>query len=49
MVLKHTLVFDREGYSPGLFKRMNAKHIACQTEFREGAVDLMRNSDQPLS
>jgi hypothetical protein len=25
------LVFDREGYSPGLFKRMNAKHIACQT------------------
>jgi hypothetical protein len=29
--MRFRLVFDREGYSPGLFKRMNAKRIACQT------------------
>ena len=29
--MRFRIVFDREGYSPGLFKRMNAKRIACQT------------------
>lgn len=28
---RFALVFDREGYSPGLFARMKAKRIACQT------------------
>lgn len=28
---RFTLVFDREGYSPGFMKRMWAKGIACQT------------------
>lgn len=29
--MRFRLVFDREGYSPGLFKRMNTRRIACQT------------------
>jgi len=29
--MRFRLVFDREGYSPGLFKRMGARRIACQT------------------
>jgi hypothetical protein len=29
--MRFRLVFDREGYSAGFFKRMNAKRIACQT------------------
>lgn len=36
--MRFRLVFDREGYSPGLFKRMNAKRIACQT-YRKFAAD----------
>jgi hypothetical protein len=36
------LVFDREGYSPGLFKRMNAKHIACQTYHKHPAKEWSR-------
>jgi len=28
---RFTLVFDREGYSPGFMKRMRDKRIACQT------------------
>jgi len=28
---RFTLVFDREGYSPALFKRLEEKHIACMT------------------
>ena len=28
---RFTLVFDREGYSPGFLKRMKDKHIACLT------------------
>ena len=28
---RFTLVFDREGYSPGLFRKMWEKRIACQT------------------
>lgn len=28
---RFTLVFDREGYSPALFKRLEKKHIACMT------------------
>jgi len=29
--LRHrfTLVFDREGYSPGLFQRLKARRVAC--------------------
>ena len=29
--MRFRLIFDREGYSPGFFKRMAAKRIACQT------------------
>jgi hypothetical protein len=29
--MRFRLVFDREGYSPGFFKRMKEKRIACQT------------------
>ena len=36
--MRFRLVFDREGYSPGLFKRLNTKRIACQT-YRKFAVD----------
>jgi hypothetical protein len=36
--MRFRLVFDREGYSPGLFKRMNVKRIACQT-YRKFAAD----------
>ena len=36
--MRFRLVFDREGYSPGFFKRMNAKRIACQT-YRKFAVE----------
>ena len=36
--MRFRLVFDREGYSPGFFKRMNAKRIACQT-YRKFAID----------
>ena len=32
------LVFDREGYSPGFFKRMWEKRIACQT-YRKGSYE----------
>ncbi len=32
------LVFDREGYSPGFFKRMWEKQIACQT-YRKGSYE----------
>ncbi len=31
LLTRFRLVFDREGYSPGFFKRMNDKHIASQT------------------
>jgi len=33
------LVFDREGYSPGFFKRQRAKHIACQTYHKHPGED----------
>ncbi len=33
------LVFDREGYSPSFFKRMNKKRIACQT-YRKFATNI---------
>ena len=51
--MKFRLISDRESYSPGLFKRMAAKRIACQTyhkhpgenwpetEFRNHPVPLM--------
>ncbi len=31
LLSRFRIVFDREGYSPGFFKRMNKKRIACQT------------------
>lgn len=37
--MRFRLVFDREGYSPGFFKRMNAKRIACQTYHKFAAED----------
>jgi hypothetical protein len=51
--MRFRLISDREGYSPGFFKRMAAKRIACQTyhkhpgedwpesEFRTHSVPLM--------
>jgi hypothetical protein len=37
--MRFRLIFDREGYSPGLFKRMQAKRIACQTYHKYPAQD----------
>ena len=34
----YRLVFDREGYSPGFFKRMWEQRIACQT-YRKGSYE----------
>jgi len=36
--MRFRLVFDREGYSPGFFKRMATKRIACQT-YRKFVAD----------
>lgn len=36
--MRFRLVFDREGYSPGFFKRMKIKRIACQT-YRKFAIE----------
>jgi len=35
---RFTVVFDREGYSPGLFRQMWEKRIACQT-YRKGPYE----------
>ncbi len=37
--MRFRLIFDREGYSPGLFKRMKAKRIACQTYHKNPGPD----------
>lgn len=37
--MRFRLIFDREGYSPGLFKRMAAKRIACQTYHKHPGED----------
>ena len=37
-LMRFRLVFDREGYSPGFFKRMKEKRIACQT-YRKFVTD----------
>jgi len=37
--MRFRLIFDREGYSPGLFKRMAAKRIACQTYHKHAGED----------
>jgi hypothetical protein len=37
--MRFRLVFDREGYSPGLFKRMKEKRIACQTYHKHPGQD----------
>ncbi len=39
LLMRLRLVFDREGYSPAFFKRMNAKRIACQTYHKFPAED----------
>ena len=39
LLMRFRLVFDREGYSPAFFKRMNAKRIACQTYHKFPAED----------
>jgi len=38
LLSRFRIVFDREGYSPGLFRRMNKKRIACQT-YRKFVTD----------
>ena len=40
--MRFRLIFDREGYSPGLFKRMNVKRIACQTYHKYPGEDWPR-------
>jgi hypothetical protein len=37
--MRFRLIFDREGYSPGLFKRMKEKRIACQTYHKHPGKD----------
>ena len=37
--MRFRLVFDREGYGPGFFKRMNTKRIACQTYHKHPGGD----------
>ncbi len=45
--MRFRLVFDREGYSPGLFKRMNAKRIACQTYHKYPGEDWPEDEFHP--
>lgn len=37
--MRFRLIFDREGYSPALFKRMAEKRIACQTYHKHPGED----------
>jgi hypothetical protein len=37
--MRFRLIFDREGYSPGFFKRMAEKRIACQTYHKHPGED----------
>ena len=39
LCMRFRLIFDREGYSPGFFKRMAAKRIACQTYHKHPGKD----------
>lgn len=39
LLMRFRLIFDREGYSPGLFKRMAEKRIACQTYHKHPGED----------
>jgi hypothetical protein len=39
LLSRFRLIFDREGYSPGFFKRMKKKRIACQT-YKKFSTDL---------
>lgn len=41
--MRFRLIFDREGYSPGFFKRMAAKRIACQTYHKHPGVDWLES------
>jgi hypothetical protein len=60
LLMRFRLISDREGYSPGFFKRMAAKRIACQTyhkhpggdwpasEFRTCKVPLMTGGEADM-
>ena len=39
LLSRFRLVFDREAYSPGFFKRQRANHIACQTYHKYPEAD----------
>ena len=41
--MRFRLIFDREGYSPGFFKRMAVKRIACQTYHKYPGEDWPQN------
>ena len=45
--MRFRLIFDREGYSPGMFKRMKEKRIACQTYHKHPAKDWDRSEFTP--
>jgi hypothetical protein len=45
--MRFRLIFDREGYSPGLFKRMREKRIACQTYHKNPGPDWERSEFAP--
>lgn len=45
--MRFRLIFDREGYSPGLFKRMKEKRIACQTYHKHPGPDWERAEFAP--
>ena len=45
--MRFRLIFDREGYSPGLFKRMKEKHIACQTYHKHPGKDWDKSEFTP--
>lgn len=44
---RFTLIFDREGYSPAFFKRMNKRHIACITYRKRCPEDWAVEEFQP--
>ena len=41
--MRFRLISDREGYSPGFFKRMAAQRIACQTYHKYPGDDWPEN------
>ena len=45
--MRFRLIFDREGYSPGFFKRMQARRIACQTYHKHPGEDWDKSEFTP--